>query len=96
VSLQANLLTVSSTSFPWVLLEVRADQTPPQARLAKSDGAIASEGAWFEPGDSPTSGWMLVRIGADFATVMSSHGHLVQLSVAATSSDALPENRTEH
>jgi hypothetical protein len=95
VSLQANILTVSPTQFPWELIEIRVSQTPPQARLGKGGGAVASEGAWFEPGDSPVPGWILVGIVSDYATLMSSQGDLVQLPVAGPSRDADHE-RTSH
>jgi hypothetical protein len=90
MSLQGNLLTLSPALFPWVLLEVRAEQVPPQARLrlSQSSESATSDGAWFEPGDSPAPGWMLVCIETDSATVMSPRGNLVQLSVASTSNRA--------
>jgi hypothetical protein len=96
VSLQANVVTLSPTLFPRELLEVRASQAPPQARIGKGGGAAPSEGAWFEPGDSPVPGWMLVNIGPDYATLMSSHGNLVQLSVAGPAGGAAGLDRAEH
>ena len=86
--LQANLLTLNPVLVPLVLLEVRADHDPPQARIAQRSGAAASNVAWFEPGDAPFPDWVLVRIEDNSATVMSSHGNFVQLSVATTSSEA--------
>ena len=96
LSLHANLVTFSPTLFPWELLEIRADQTPPQARLGKGGSATPGESGWFEPGDSPVSGWMLIAIGADFATLMSSRGSLVHLAVAVPSRGAAARDRSEH
>jgi hypothetical protein len=39
---------------------------------------------------------MLVAIGADFATLMSSRGSLVHLAVAVPSRGAAARDRTEH
>ncbi|MBV8441194.1 MAG: hypothetical protein JO312_11675, partial [Hyphomicrobiales bacterium] len=72
---QATVLMLSAQSLPWVLLEVRTSSEPAQARLA----GASKDGAWFEPGDSPTPGWMLVRVEPDSATLMSQSGEFVQL-----------------
>jgi len=72
---QVSVLMLSAESLPWVLLEVRTSPKPPQARLA----ADSTDGAWFEPGDSPTPGWMLVRVEQASATLMSDSGEFVQL-----------------
>jgi hypothetical protein len=95
MSLLGSLLTLSPASFPCVLLEVRADQAPPQARLTQGSGTEASAGAWFEPGDSPAPGWMLVSVAADSAMVMSSRGNLVRLSVVSSSTKAGEDAATE-
>jgi len=72
---QATVLMLSAQSLPWVLLEVRTSSEPAQARLA----GASKDGAWFEPGDSPTPGWMLVRVEPHSATLMSHSGEFVQL-----------------
>jgi len=87
VPLQASLLTLNPRVVPVVLLEVRADHDPPQARIAQRSGAAATNVAWFEPGDAPFPDWILVRIDDNSATVMSSHGNFVQLSTTTTSSE---------
>jgi len=94
MALQATLLTLSPALSSWDLLGVRADHGSPQARLGRRGGA--GDGTWFEPGDSPAPGWMLVGVGADFATLMSSHGNLVHLSIATADGDASERPRTEH
>jgi len=93
--LDAHLLTFSPVLFPGELLDVRVDQTPPQARLRRRTGTESVDGAWFEPGDSPTPDWMLVNVQTNAATLMSSRGDLVQLSVVNSPSrigdQTLPE-----
>jgi len=79
---QASVRTLSPESLAWVLLEVRTSQDPPQARLANDASTATGKsngGAWFEPGDSPVPGWMLVRVEADSVTVMSRSGEFVRL-----------------
>jgi hypothetical protein len=95
MSLQTTVVTASPTLFPWTLLETRPGQNPPQARLAENGTSIATDGAWFEPGDSPIPGWMLVNVETDFATVMSSHGNLVELPVAGLRGNSMTD-RSEH
>jgi len=89
MTLEANLITIDATHAPLVLRDVRSSQTPPQVRLEPSHGSSGSDSAWFEPGDSPTPGWMLVHIDLDAATLMSVHGDLVRLHV-----DPAPANET--
>jgi len=79
MTLQANLILMDRALAPLVLQEVRFAQSPPQARLGHDRALSEGDGAWFEPGDTPAPGWMLVRIDADSATLMSAHGDLVQL-----------------
>lgn len=93
--LNANLLTISSTFFPRMLFEIRADQTTPQARLGQGPGIDANNAAWFEPGDTPAPGWMLVSVGTNSATVMSSSGDLVKLLLDTSSSKGTEQHQRE-
>jgi F pilus assembly protein of type IV secretion system/type IV secretory system conjugative DNA transfer VirD4/TraG family protein len=81
MSLHANLLTFNPELFPRMLFEIRANQTPPQARFGQASESESTTGAWFEPGDTPIPGWMLVSVESNTATLMSSHGDFVQLSI---------------
>jgi len=81
MTLQANLILTDSALLPLSLRGVRIAQSPPQARLGHLRGPSDGDGAWFELGDTPTPGWMLVGVDTDSATLMSTHGDLVQLSL---------------
>jgi hypothetical protein len=96
MSLQGDLITLSPGHFPGLLLETRVDQTPPQARLSSGDGTNPSDenSAWFSSGDSPAPGWTLVHIQSDGATVMSSLGGLVRLSIATSSTKNTEQDRS--
>jgi len=93
-TLQADVVGISSDLSPWTLLEVRPNEKPPLARLSGDGGTVQDERAWFQPGDSPSSGWILISVGSDFATLMSTHGNLVRLSVNSKPAGA-PDNATD-
>jgi hypothetical protein len=78
MSLQAELIEAAADVAPLSLLELRAQNYPPQARL-KSPADAAPGGAWFEAGDVPAAEWLLVSIDADSVTLMSAHGQRVRL-----------------
>jgi hypothetical protein len=94
MSLQGTLITLSRGHFPGLLLETRVDQTPPQARLSSGNSSTPNDGAWFSSGDSPVPGWTLVHIEADGATVISSLGGLVRLSIATSSRKNAEQDRS--
>ncbi len=83
MALQAELIKSDPHEVPLVLLELRADQHPSQARLRQSTDATQGAGAWFEAGDVPAPDWTLVSVDRDAATLMSSLGQLVRLPLSA-------------
>jgi hypothetical protein len=95
LSLQANLLTVDPILFPLKLLEIRADQGPPQVRFGQGSGGSVNDDAWFEAGDAPVSGWTLLRIEDNSASLMSSHGNLVHLYLPVTSIEVGDRDQTD-
>lgn len=90
MALQAELIKSDPNDVPLVLLELRADQRPSQARLRQSADATQGAGAWFEAGDIPAQDWTLVSVDRDAATLMSALGQLVRLPLAARSEHEPP------
>jgi len=88
MSLRVDLQTVAPSLFPGALFEIRGIQEQPQARFSRGPGLDASNTSWFEAGDTVVSGWMLVRIESNSATVMSSQGDFVRLLVSSSLTNA--------
>jgi len=93
MNLQADLLEADTASAPLALVGIRADSTPPQARLRSSTGELPGSGAWFEPGDIVAPGWTLVDIDPESATLMSGLGLRVRLRPSIPNATDAAERR---
>jgi hypothetical protein len=83
LSLQSTLVTIESAAFPWALVEIHIDDNRASARFASSEAPSQPDPGWFEPGDSLATGWMLVGVEDDSATLLSADGNLVHLQIPA-------------
>jgi hypothetical protein len=83
LTIDATLQTLAAGTAPFELRAIRIDAGPARAKLAARSHELAREseggGHWYEVGDVPLQGWIVVGIAGDAATLMTPLGNLVKL-----------------